>query len=468
MLDRDTRVAILKLFEQGQGIRAIARAVRVSKNSVRRVVRDGRPDVPPLTREERLDEAEQRVWELHRSCEGNLVRVHEELEKEGMVVSYSGLTAFCRRRGIGVKPKRRVGRYHFAAGEEMQHDTSPHVVKIAGKAVTVQCASLVLCFSRMVYAQVYPRWSRFECRSFLNEAIQELGGAAGRCMLDNSSVIISQGTGKDAVPAAEMQALAERFGFEFAAHEVGDADRSARVERPFHYIENNFYKGRSFESLADLNEQLEAWCRRVNRKYKRKLRAVPLELYQMERPALKPLPIYVPEVYELHSRRVDVEGYVTLHTNRYSVDTELIGRRVEVRETIDKVRIFDGHRLLEEHEKREYGKGERITLEKHRGDWKSRTKKGAPGPSPQESLLRAQGPAFTELIDVLQRKYGGRGLRGVRKLHKIWTEYPSEAVEAAVSRAVAHGLCDLERIERMVLRRIAGDFFNLPLEDDDE
>lgn len=466
MLDRDTRVAILKLFEQGQGIRAISRAVRVSKNSVRRVVRDGRADVPSLTREERLDKAEQRVRELHQSCEGNLVRVHEELEKERIEVSYSGLTAFCRRRGIGVQPKRRVGRYHFAAGEEMQHDTSPHVVKIAGKAVTVQCASLVLCFSRMLYAQVYPRWSRFECRSFLTEAMKELGGSARRCMLDNSTVIIARGTGKDAVPAAEMQALAERFGFDFAAHEVGDADRSARVERPFHYIENNFYKGRSFESFADLNAQLKAWCRRVNRKYKPKLRAVPLELYQIERPALKPLPIFVPEVYELHQRRVDVEGYVNVHTNRYSVETELIGRRVEVRETVDRVRIFDGHRLVEEHDKREYGKGERITLEKHRGE--PRRQKGPRPPAPEETVLRAQGPAFGALIDVLQRKYGGRCLRGVRKLHKIWTEYPSEAVEAAVSRAVAHGLCDLERIERMVLRRIAGDFFNLPLEDDDE
>jgi hypothetical protein len=33
-------------------------------------------------------------------------------------------------------------------------------------------------------------------------------------------------------PAPEMAAFAERFGFEFVAHEIGDANRSGRVERP--------------------------------------------------------------------------------------------------------------------------------------------------------------------------------------------------------------------------------------------
>jgi len=34
---------------------------------------------------------------------------------------------------------------------------------------------------------------------------------------------------------------------------------------------------------------------------------------------------------------VDVEGYVAPHSNRYSVSVDWIGRRVEVRETKDKI-----------------------------------------------------------------------------------------------------------------------------------
>ncbi len=465
MIDRDTRIAILKLAEQGHGKRAVARAVGVSRNTVKRVLEDGRSEVPALPRPEILDPHVDEVRRLHGTCGGNLVRVHEELLAAGVDVAYPTLTSFCRRHGIGTKDKRRAGRYHFEPGEEMQHDTSPHEVTVGGVKGMLQCASIVLCHSRRQYARLYPRWSRLECRSFLAEGIEHLGGAAERAMIDNSSVVIAHGTGKDAVPAPAMKALADRFGFAFAAHEVGDADRSARVERPFHHIENNFYKGRTFADLADLNAQLLEWCDRNFHRFRKRLQASPADLYVAEQPLLKPLPAYLPEVYELHRRRVDVEGYVNLHTNRYSVDTELIGRHLEVRETVDQVRLFDGHRLAEEHDKRGYGARERITLDKHKG--LSRRRRGPEPPTPQEDLLRAQGDEIARLVDALRRRHGGRAVKAVRRLHRIWTDYPTEAVRGAVSVALGHGLTDLDRIERMVLRRVAGDFFRLPVHEED-
>jgi hypothetical protein len=353
VLDQTTRQAILRLDQEGHGKRMIARAVGVSRNSVKKVLANGFPEVPRLERSNRLQPRLERIRELYAECAGNLVRVHEKLDDDGVQIPYSVLTAFCRRNGIGVKPKEPAGRYHFVSGEEMQHDTSPHQVKVGGVLRTFQCASLVLCFSRMIYAQVFVRWSRFECRIFLSEAIEAIGGAAGRTMVDNSSVILAGGSGKNAIFAPEMNALAKRFNFAFEAHEVGDANRSARVERPFHYIENNFYKGRTFADMDDLNEQLRAWCDKVNGRYKKHIRAIPIELFITEKPTLSPLPLYIPEVYNLFERRVDVEARVTLHTNRYSVSPDLIDRKVEVRETKDRVRIFDGHKLVAEHKRSE-------------------------------------------------------------------------------------------------------------------
>jgi hypothetical protein len=43
---------------------------------------------------------------------------------------------------------------------------------------------------------------------------------------------------------------------------------------------------------------------------------------------LKPLPVWIPQVYRLHERIVDVEGYVALHSSRYSAPVAWIGRRV--------------------------------------------------------------------------------------------------------------------------------------------
>jgi hypothetical protein len=461
MLDQDTRTTVLRLAEQGQGARKIAAALSISRNAVRRVLRSGQAEVSGLARAERLAPHVDRVRELHESCSGNLVRVGEELRAEGVEVAYSTLTAACRRHGIGVVTKAPAGRYHFEPGEEMQHDTSPHSVVIAGVRRVVQCASLVLCFCRMIFAQVFARWSRFECRCFLSDGIVHVGGACSRCMLDNSSVVIGRGTGSEAVPAAEMQALAQRFGFAFRAHAVGHANRSARVERPFHYIENNFYPGRTFESLDDLNAQLLAWCEQVNQRFKRHIRAVPRDLFAIERPHLRPLPLHVPEVHDVHSRRVDVEGYVSLHVNRYSVPDALIGRRVELRESLRLVRVFDGKRQVAEHPRQESGAGKRITCQEHRrlGAWKKRT----PAPLPEEPRLRAIDPAMAQLVDLLRERHGGRAVRAVRQLHRMYLEYPTPSLVDAVREAVRHGLCDLQRIERMVLERIAGDYFRLPL-----
>ena len=465
MIDRDTRAAIHTLSKQGYGKKKVARLVGVSKHTVQKVLASGVVEVPEVERSSVLDKHLELTRQLYASCEGNRARVHEELCTREIEVGYPTLTAFMRRHAIGVKPKRRAGQYHFEPGQEMQHDTSPHDVKIAGRIRRLQCASLVLCYSRRQYAQVYPRWSRFEARVFLTEALQRIGGAAKQCMLDNSSVIMIGGTGKYARPAPEMKALQDRFDFDFVAHALGDANRSARVERPFHYVENNFYKGRVFSSLADLNEQLLQWCHKSFHKYRKRLGASPAELFVVEKPALKALPEYVSEVYELHRRRVDVEGYVSLHTNRYSVDAQLIHRHVEIRETVRKVRIFDGHQLAAEHAKEAYGARKRSLLDVHRGQTGRANSVGRP--TPQEILLCSQGPDFEALIQALRKRHGGRAVKAVRRLHRLWNDHPTEPVREAISVALKYGLTDLQRIERMVLRRIAGDFFRLPIDDNE-
>ena len=171
----------------------------------------------------------------------------------------------------------------------------------------------------MLFFQCYPNFRRFDCKVFLTEALRFIGGATTRVMIDNTHVVVLRGSGRDMVPVPEMAAFGERFGFQFVAHAIGNANRSGRVERPFHFIENNFLAGRSFRSWEDLNQRAREWCDKVNSTYKKHIRAVPRELFAVERLHLKPLPAWIPEVYRLQQRLVDIEGYVALNSNRYSV-----------------------------------------------------------------------------------------------------------------------------------------------------
>ncbi|MEK7373468.1 MAG: hypothetical protein AABZ85_00350 [Thermodesulfobacteriota bacterium] len=276
--------------------------------------------------------------------------------------------------------------------------------------------------------------------------------------------MIAHGTGRKAVIAPEMEAFCERFGFTFLAHAVGDVNRKGRIERPFSYVENNFYPGRTFTDLSDLNRQMAAWCEKVNAKERRHLGgASPVTLFQSERPHLLPLPLYVPEVYALHPRVVDLEGMVNLHNNRYSVPEDLIGRRVEVRETKDKVTVMAGHAVAACHDRMEDGAGGRSVLPEHRHKGRPHRKGDALPPLPEEKILLCQGGELETLAKSLRQKCGRSATRAIRHLHRMYLDYPADALRKAAAAALSHGLFDTSRIERMVLRTIAGEFFQLPL-----
>ena len=294
---------------------------------------------------------------------------------------------------------------------------------------------------------------------FLTEALRYMGGACARVMIDNTHVVVLRGTGREMIPVPEMEAFGERFGFRFVAHERGDANRSARVERPFGFIEGNFLAGRTFPSWDDLNQQARQWCDKVNATYKKHIRAVPRELFAVERMHLKPLPAWIPEVYRLHPRTVDVEGYVSVHSIRYSVPVSWIGRRVEVRETNDKIEIQLDARHIVTHVRAWGPDPQRITLAEHkppRGEGVKRS-----DPHPEEQAILHAAPELAAYVTALKQKGRKVVALALRQLLRLLQEYPREPFLAAVGEAAQYGLYDLDRLERMILRRVARDYFLL-------
>src|SRR6185436_4202729 len=466
MLDQTIRQTILTLRDAGNGIRAIARALGVSRVAVKRVLADGQAAPPLLERAEKAEPYRDEILALYAECKGNLARVHEELVARQLVtLSYPALTAFCRKHGIGHEPAKPAGRYHFAPGKEMQHDTSPHDVDIGGALRRVQTASLVLCHSHRLFFQFYPRFTRFECKLFLQDAARYHDGTCEHCMVDNSHVIVLSGTGKDMVPVPEMEAFAGRLHFTFVAHEKGDANRSAGVERPFHFIENNFLAGRKFADFADANRQAREWCDKLNAKFRRSLQSSSNELYRAEWPALRRLPPWLPEVYQLHQRIVDLEGYIHVDGHIYSVPYQLIGKAVEVRETKDHVRVYVGPREVAVHDKAIATGKQRRTLPEHRPP---RGQQAVHTTSlPEERELAAAGAPFADYAKTLKQRSGLRWPVALRRLAQMRHDYPAQPLVAAIDEAARYGLYDLDRLERMILRKIATAYFVVPDERND-
>jgi len=219
MLSQAQRATILELHTKGTNKREIAKLLHLSRQSVRKVLAANSTTVPKIGREEKSAPYRQRILELLPACKGNLVRVHEELTADGAALSYQALTAFCRRQGIGQTPMVPAGSYDHAClpGVEMQHDTSPHEVTVAGRPYKAQTASAVLGYSRLLYFEIWPRFQRFDCKAFLTEALRYMGGAPQRVIIDNTHRVVLRGSGKHMEPVPEMTAFAERFGARRAA-----------------------------------------------------------------------------------------------------------------------------------------------------------------------------------------------------------------------------------------------------------
>src|SRR5665811_1565292 len=466
MLSQAQRTAILELSAQGVSKHEIAQVLRVSRPTVRKVLQSNSTNVPEIPRAEKAEPYRQQILDLLLTCKGNLVRVHEDLVADGATLSYQALTGFCRRQGIGQAPVVPSGQYHFEPGVEMQHDTSPHSVEVGGSKYKAQTASGVLCYSRMLFFQINPTFQRFDCKVFLTDALRYMGGAVERVMIDNTHVVVLRGTGREMIPVPEMEAFAEHFGFRFVAHQIGDANRSARVERPFSFIENNFLAGRTFSSWADLNQRARQWCDKVNSTYKKHIRAVPRELFAVERLHLKPLPAWIPEVYRLQQRLVDIEGYVALNSNRYSVPVDWIGRRVEVRETRDKVEIQLDARHLVTHHRIADVEHQRVMLAEHRPPRGHRDAR--PDPHPEEQAIVTAAPELADYVVGLKPVSYTHLTLALRQLLRLVREYPREPLLGAVREAGRYGLYDLDRLERMILRRVTREYFLLEGESGDD
>jgi hypothetical protein len=103
------------------------------------------------------------------------------------------------------------------------------------------------------------------------------------------------------------------------------------VERLQGYLETNFEPGRRFANHLDFQLQLDAWFEKANARTHKTLRARPIDRLVEEREVMRPLPAREPGLDRRWVLRVPPDPHVRFDTNDYSLDPNLVGRRVEVR-----------------------------------------------------------------------------------------------------------------------------------------
>ena len=150
---------------------------------------------------------------------------------------------------------------------------------------------------------------------------------------------------------AECQAFRGTLATRVYVCQPADPEAKGLVERFHDYLERSFLPGRGFCSPADFNAQLGAWIATANTRWHRRLECRPSDRIGADRAAMIALPPLPPVTGWHKTARLPRDYYVRLDGNDYSVDPAVIGRRIEVRADLARVRVSCDGRVVADHER---------------------------------------------------------------------------------------------------------------------
>ena len=161
----------------------------------------------------------------------------------------------------------------------------------------------------------------------MRRCVWRIGALPGRLVVDREGCLHAGG-GR---PTESYAAFCGRLPVGWHFCEPADPQAKGAVERLQGYLETNFEPGRCFANHLDYQLQLDAWFEKANARTHKTLRARPVDRLLEEREVMRALPESEPDLNRRWVLRVPPDPHVRFDTNDYSLDPNLVGRRVEVR-----------------------------------------------------------------------------------------------------------------------------------------
>lgn len=345
------------LKRQGLSVSAIARQLGIDRKTVRKHLAGGvkapayKPR-PPRPRE--LAPYEPYLLERIALYPGlSAKRLFREITAMGFAGGYTTVTDFLRScRPPRAKPFER--RFETPAGRQAQVDFAQFKAEFTdepGVTRIVWLFSMVLGHSRWL-------WGRFCATQDLQtvmrchiDAFDAMGGAPSEVLYDRmKTAVIDEDAEGIVIYNRSLVALLDHYGALPRACRPYRAKTKGKIERPYRYIRQDFFLGRSFRNPDDLNRQFRDWLDTVaNVRLHATTRRIVSEHFAEEQSALTALPAAPYNAVLTIERRVSHEGMVSVGGNLYSVPDATRKRVVEVQNHPREIRIFEDRVLIAVH-----------------------------------------------------------------------------------------------------------------------
>lgn len=283
---------------------------------------------------------------------------------------YPGGASLFRQRISQMRPRKQPEAYlrlKTLSGEQAQVDWG-HFGKITiGKASRhLMAFVMVLSWSRQIFLRFYYNQ---QMENFLRghiAAFEQWQGVPKILLYDNlkSAVLERQGDVIRFHPT--LLDLSAHYRFEPRPVAVARGNEKGRVERAIRYIRDNFFAGRQWKDIDDLNTQADQWCQGMSadRRCPEDQTLTVREAFTQEKPTLITLPddhFPTHEQVQVSARKTP---YIRFDLNDYSIPHAHVKKTLTVSADLSQVRILEGSELLATH-KRNFSKGEQIEQQAH-------------------------------------------------------------------------------------------------------
>lgn len=329
--------AVQELVKRKVPFKQISRELHMSKNTVKKLAR--LKEAPCYHREiyhSKLDPYKEQIiiWRCQ-PFEFNGTRIFNELLKIGYQGSQGPVYRYLSKldEDIGNISSKATERTETPVGDQAQFDWSEYDIVVNNIERKVYCFSLILaacrkkaiCFSLKVDAEAI-----YEA---IQELFEDLGGVTLELLIDNPKALVIDNNpqSEDEIRYnPEALLLAKHLGTELNACPCYWPRKKGKVEKPFQYIEEQFVKGSTFDSMEDLNRKGKAFIKEWNGKKHTTTQRVPNEFYELEeREALLPLPNKRYRLSNPESRLVSNDCVISYKANKYSVPCRYAGKQVQ-------------------------------------------------------------------------------------------------------------------------------------------
>jgi transposase len=353
MLKMEEWLLIRDLYSQGLSISEISDRTGYDRKTVRKYLNKNtvpKPQKRP-TRYSKLDPYKPYLLEKLNEGPYTSARLFREIQEMGYDGGKTIVKDFVRK----VRPKLGVPavlRYETKPGVQAQVDWGElGTVEVDGKFKKLFCFSMILGYSRMRYVEFTlsidtPTLIQSHLNAFLY-----FGGCTQEILYDNMKQVVIKRALKSS--DSEWNSLFEDFfkhyGFIPRLCRPYRPQTKGKIENTIGYVKRDFFLGREFSSLENLNTQAIGWLKRVNSGVHGTTHQIPLERLKEENLIqLDQVPPY--KVVRIETRKVSSDCYISYLGNKYSAPYKFAGRTAELHISDGKFQVYIANECICEHE----------------------------------------------------------------------------------------------------------------------